>query len=102
VAKFDLQAYARRGAEARVAELQQELDGIYSAFPDLRANRGGRPRKATSTQSSAMRASTAGNDDATPRRRNRKPMTAAQRKAVGERMRKYWAARRAGGGAKKR
>lgn len=28
------------------------------------------------------------------RRRNRKPMSAAQKKAVSERMRKYWAERR--------
>ena len=29
---FDLKAYARRGAEARVAELTAELNGIYNAF----------------------------------------------------------------------
>ena len=32
----DLKAYARRGAEARVAELTAELNDIYKAFPDLR------------------------------------------------------------------
>ena len=32
---IDLKAYARRGAEARVAELTAELKDIYKAFPDL-------------------------------------------------------------------
>jgi hypothetical protein len=34
------------------------------------------------------------------RKRKRTPMTAAQRKAVGERMKKYWAARRKASGGK--
>ena len=33
---IDLKAYARRGAEARIAELTAELNDIYKAFPDLR------------------------------------------------------------------
>ena len=33
---IDLKAYARRGAEARIAELTTELNDIYKAFPDLR------------------------------------------------------------------
>jgi hypothetical protein len=33
-------------------------------------------------------------EPAAPRRRRRSKMTAAQRKAVGERMKKYWAERR--------
>jgi hypothetical protein len=37
VAKFDLKAYARQGAAARVAELNTELAAIYRTFPDLRA-----------------------------------------------------------------
>jgi len=78
---FDLKAYARRGAEARVAELTAELNGIYNAFPDLRR---GSARSATAT--------TGG------RRRRRKPMSAAQKAAVSKRMKAYWAARR---GAKK-
>ena len=36
---IDLKAYARRGVEARIAELTAELNEIYKAFPDLR--RGG-------------------------------------------------------------
>ena len=76
---IDLKEYARRGAQARVAELTQELAAIYRAFPGLR--RGG-----------ASKASAAG-----PVRR-RKPMSAAQKKEVSRRMKKYWAARRKASG----
>jgi hypothetical protein len=76
---FDLKAYARRGAEARVAELTAELNEIYRAFPDLRR---GVPRPTTSTGGAGAR------------RRLRKPMSAAQKAEVSKRMKKYWAARR--------
>jgi hypothetical protein len=75
LATFDLKQYALRGAQARVQELQQELTSIYRAFPGLR--RGG------TAAASADR----------PARR-RKPMTAAQKREVSRRMKKYWAARR--------
>jgi hypothetical protein len=87
LAKFDLNSYARRGAEARLTELTQELDSIYSAFPDLRSGRpgrGGRRAQATVTASPA----------AAPVARRRKGMSAAQKKAVSARMKKYWAERR--------
>jgi len=84
LSKFDIHAYARRGAEARIVELQGELDSIYEAFPDLRQR-----SKAVSSRTAA-----AGKDSATSPTRRRRRMTAAQRKAVGERMRKYWAERR--------
>ena len=78
---FDLKAYARRGAEARVAELTAELNDIYKAFPDLRRGTA-RP--------------TAGTEIAGGRRRRRKPMSAAQKAAVSKRMKAYWAARKTG------
>jgi hypothetical protein len=81
LAKFDVNKYARLGAEARAAELSAELAEIYRAFPGLR--RGGR----------AGGAAEAGADTG-PARRHRKPMTAAQKKAVSIRMKKYWASRR--------
>jgi hypothetical protein len=37
VAKFDLKAYARQGAAARVAELNEELAAIFRVFPELRS-----------------------------------------------------------------
>ena len=79
MAKFDLKEYARRGAEARVAELTTELSEIYRTFPGLRTRGGG----AASAGAAGVR-----------RRRRRKPMTAAQKRAVSVRMKKYWAARR--------
>ena len=91
MAKFDLSQYARRGAELRIAELNQELESIYTAFPDLRASRagrrGGRPRAAAkSTPGPGARVA--------PAARRRSAMTAAQRRAVSARMKKYWAERR--------
>ena len=77
---FDLKAYARRGAEARIAELTAELNDIYKAFPDLRR---GTARPITSTGGAGKG------------RRKRKPMSAAQKAQVSNRMKAYWAARRA-------
>lgn len=75
MAKFDLKAYARQGAVARVAELNAELVVIYRTFPDLR--RGAGPGAAK-----------------VGRRRKRQPMSAAQKAVVSKRMKKYWAERR--------
>lgn len=83
MAGLDLKDLARRGAIARLAELQAETAAILRAFPDLRRG-----------------ASSAGyTDDGTTvrsnRRRRRKPMSAAQKRAVSVRMKAYWAQRRA-------
>ena len=74
MAKFDLKAYARQGAVARVAELNSELAAIYRVFPDVR--RGG------------------GTGTGNPKRK-RKRMSAAQKAEVSKRMKAYWATRRA-------
>ena len=68
-----LRQLAQLGAKARLEELRQEEAAIRAEFPEL--FRRGRQR--------------AGNG-AAPRRR----MTAANRKAVSERMQKYWAEQR--------
>jgi hypothetical protein len=78
LATFDIKEYARRGAEARARELTQELAAIYRAFPGLR--RGGSTASAGGAGSTAVR--------------RRKPMTAAQKREVSRRMKKYWAERR--------
>jgi len=86
---IDMKALARTGAEARIRELQGEMADIQRAFPDLRGGaarrfevRRGRPAQTESAP-------------ATPVRRRKRPaMTAAQRMAVGVRMKKYWAERR--------
>jgi len=102
LAKFDLKEYARRGATARVSELKAELAEIYRAFPDLsraRANAigSGEAVKAGDGRTRAARAarlaSATGSSSVTTTRRRRR-MSPAARKAVSERMRKYWAQRR--------
>ena len=86
MADFDVQRYARLGAEARLAELRAEMDAIQTAFPDLGKGKPGRRpgRRAAMDMSSDIR----------PRATTRPVMTAAQRKAVSERMKRYWANRR--------
>jgi len=81
-----IQKYARMGAQARLAELNAEIVDIERAFPDLAGGR--RSTRPTSIEQSSSE----------KRRRTRKPMSAAQRKAVGDRMRRYWAARRRAAG----
>ena len=76
---------ARLGAEARLQALEQERQQILRSFPGLRA--GG---TAPSTGQSAPGSSSHG----------RKPMSAAARKEVSARMKKYWAERRAAKKAK--
>jgi len=75
-----LQRLARLGAQARLDELRREEAAIRAAFPDLFGARG-RGRAAAAAGSGGGR-------------RRRRSMSAAARKAVSERMRKYWAERR--------
>jgi hypothetical protein len=77
----EMQRLARLGAKARLEELRQEESAIRSAFPDLFRGRG---RKASAHDMGAP----------ATRKRRRSNMSAAARKAVSERMKKYWAARR--------
>ena len=74
----------RRGALAVLEELEREAAAIRRAFPGLATGRGPRGRSAASTAAASVE---------TPRRR-RPGMSAAGRKAVSERMKKYWAERR--------
>jgi len=83
---INMQDLARVGAQARLDTLKAEQEALLTAFPDLRASSSGQGRPARARASEA----------ATPARaRRRGGMSPAQRKAVGERMRAYWAARRA-------
>jgi hypothetical protein len=80
-----LRDLARLGAEARLQSLEEERQAIFGMFPDLRtgvASRG-RVRNAVADRSSGSPMP------------NRKRMSPAMRKAVGARMRAYWATRRA-------
>jgi hypothetical protein len=94
---MDMKALALLGARARVSQLQEEIGELQRAFPDLGSNdaprRRGRRPKAAAAEAPAELAEAPLDEAAAPVRK-RKPMTAAQKKSVGERMRKYWAARR--------
>lgn len=82
ISREELLRLARGGAAARVQELLKELESIYKTFPDLRNAKAGK---------TAGRAAAAQARRREPGQRN---WTAADRKAVSDRMRKYWAARR--------
>ena len=73
-----LREFALVGARAKFAALQAELASLVATFPELARTRGAK----------AVAAAPGG------KRGRKKPMTAAERKAVSERMRKYWAERR--------
>ena len=81
-----LRRLARLGAMARLEQLRQEEAAIRGEFPELF----GRGRQAQARDGQVSRR---------PRRR-RRAMSAAARKAVSVRMRKYWADRRKAKGGK--
>jgi len=85
LSRTELLHLARAGAQARVTELRRELDMIYRSFPDLRRGRPSASRSRTTRSTQAPRKN----------RRKRRAWSAAQRRAVAARMKKYWAARRA-------
>ena len=91
---FNLREYARRGAVTRLVELNAELEAILGEFPELKEGaathrRRGRPAKTTRALNQFEMVATASKSS-----RKRRVMSAAQRKAVSEWMRKYWAGRR--------
>jgi hypothetical protein len=90
---------ARRGAEQRVAELRSEIATLTKYFPHLRG-RGGSPEKSVVEAGASMRdkepPSEAPSQTSRSKRTRRRPRwSAAAKKAVSLRMKKYWAARRA-------
>ena len=91
MAPFDMKTYARRGAEARLSELAEEARSILAAFPDL--HRGDLPFQAPARVRGRSLKSSQPAPNGIERRRRK--MSTAHRKAVGERMRKYWAERKA-------
>ena len=78
-----LRRLARLGAVARLEQLRREEDAIRAEFPELF----GRGRRADTAAPDAAPEGRGGG-------RRRRKMSAAARKAVSERMRKYWADRR--------
>jgi len=83
----DLNKYARIGAAMKLAELEHEIAALRRAFPGLTSATAASKTPATPAAKAAPVGKPA-------RRRGRKrPMSAAERKAVSERMKKYWAER---------
>ena len=80
LSREQLKRLARLGAQSRLDELRKEEAAIRTAFPDL--FRGGRGGKAAPAAAPAKRT------------RKRRKMSAAEKRAVSERMKKYWAERR--------
>jgi hypothetical protein len=80
--------FAQLGAAVRLEQLRAEIRQIYQAFPALRFQKrasGPGARRAT--------------DDASPKkeqrsRRKKRRLSAAQKKAISDRMKKYWANRK--------
>jgi hypothetical protein len=73
----ELLGLARLGAEAGLEALEREREAILRSFPGI--------QRGSATHSTA-------NDHRV--RRRRRAMSAAERKAVSARMKKYWAGRR--------
>jgi hypothetical protein len=82
----DILTWARRGAEARWNELQAEAQSLLKTFPDL--------AKISQTARRTLAQSARGLANTLEPKRKRSKMTAAQKKAVSSRMKKYWAQRR--------
>lgn len=76
-----LRRLARLGAVARLEQLRQEEAAIRAEFPELfgRGRQGAKPAAVPA---------------ASPARKRQRKMSPEARKAVSERMRKYWAERR--------
>ena len=99
---IDMNALARVGAEARLAQLREEAAEIHRAFPDLTGarrtrRRPGRPSRqelSSDGEPGEVSAQSGQNESRRTSARRRKGMSAAARKAVSERMRKYWAQRK--------
>jgi len=82
----DIRTYALAGAQARLSELNEEQNQIHRLFPEL--------RNATADRRVTGRVGSDESSSTPSSRHSRRAMSAAQRKAVGKRMKKYWAARR--------
>ena len=87
IAREELLRLARSGAVARLKELNAELDSIYTVFPDLRE--GAAPARVSAPAKAPKPKAAARGGQAN------RAWSAAARKAVSERMKRYWAGRRA-------
>ena len=82
LSKDDMRRFARLGAMKRLEDIRREEASIRAAFPELFAGARSGPALKTAKVEKAAKA------------RKRSTMSPAMRKAVSERMKKYWAGRR--------
>jgi hypothetical protein len=78
------QEFARVGAAVRLAQLHEEVRQIYKAFPGLRFQKRETPKANGVTDGTATPAA----------RRKRRVFSASEKKAISDRMKKYWADRK--------
>lgn len=96
LSKDDMRRFARLGAMKRLDDIRSEEAAIRASFPELfgsdRPVRVGTTAKAAKGRSAKGAKAAGGATKAVTRKRS--TMSPAMRKAVSERMKKYWAARR--------
>jgi hypothetical protein len=99
LSKDDMRRFARLGAMKRLDDIRNEEAAIRASFPELFG--GDRPVRAGTTAKAAKgKAAKAGKGakgaggETKAVKRKRSTMSPAMRKAVSERMKKYWAGRR--------
>jgi hypothetical protein len=80
LAGIDLKAFARVGAQLRLAEVRSEIAAILKTFPELARATGARQ---TSSPAGA------------PKAKKRRRLSAAARKAISDAQKKRWAAQKA-------
>ena len=87
----ELNKLARIGAAAKLAELERDIVALRRAFPGLKAAAGARGagEEAAFEPQTKLTARVS-------KRGRRKPMSSAERKAVSERMKRYWEDKRKG------
>lgn len=94
MANLDLKSLARLGAEARLKQLDSERAAILVTFPALRAKQRGARRAMGPGRGSEIGNGRVSARDGSASAGTRPRMSAAARKAVSLRMKKYWAERR--------
>jgi len=87
----EIHRLARLGAAAKLAQLEREIASLKRAFPGLK------PRPAHAPSPLPDGSIHVPQGPPVPHQSRRTPMSAAERKAVSERMKRYWDARRKAG-----
>jgi hypothetical protein len=91
---------AKRGAEARIEELNGEIEAIRRMFPDIEGN--GVPARIRHAASAKTVKTLKVSGTGPKKAGKRSGWSASARKAVGLRMKKYWAARKKAEAEKKK